>query len=476
MRSGEISASLASLYLRFFPTEGSARKSEQRFGASNFVLMKSHFSSRPVVAVAALVGLGVAFAGSPAHAQQSELDTLRQQITELQNRLNALEDAQKTSATTAKATPSTTGRTPLVIGGLFQVHSLNYLSEKIRNGGAPSSDTLRLRRAELRVTAPSITERLAGEVMFDLARPASTNTIGSFQGGANNILQDLRITYKASAIANTKSQFFVDAGQFKTPIGFESALVPTNQVPFLERALIFSGRDRFGTTYGDQRDIGVQLRTTTPQLEARLGVFNGFGDRQNSLAASDAKAILGLVAFKPQSIKGLTVGVSGGVGNTGVSFTSTAVPATGTTPAIPSVTTNLRAKRNIYNAFLNYRFDKFTLQGEYLRGNASAFATGATTNAAVNPQGYYFGGSYFVKPNFELLARYDSLDFNHKVDNSTTRDYLLGANYYIKGQNKIQVNLVRRQGGESSPTSATNPASNFRNNRLELRTGVQLAF
>ena len=438
--------------------------------------MKSHFSSRQLLSVATLVGLSVAFYGSPAHAQQSELDTLRSQIAELQNRLNAIEDAQKAAATTAKATPSITAKTPVTVTGLFQVHSLNYLNETVRNNGAPSSDTFRLRRAEVKILVPSITNRLSGLVNFDLARASSTNTPGGFQGGANNILQDLQITYKASSVANTNSQLFLDAGQFKTPIGFESALISTAQVPFLERALIFSGRDRFGTTYGDQRDIGVQIRTTTPQLEARLGVFNGFGDRQNSLAASDAKAILGLVAFKPQSIKGLTVGVSGGVGNTGVSFTSTAVPATGTTPAVPSTTTNLRADRNIFNAFLSYRLKKFGVQGEFLRGNASSFITGAATNAAINPQGFYFGGSYFVKPNFELLARYDTLDFNHKVDNSTVRDYLIGANYYIKGQNKLQINLVRRQGGESAPTSATNPASNFRNNRLELRTGIQLAF
>ncbi len=426
--------------------------------------MKSPISSRAAWSVATLVGL--AFYGAPAHAQQSELDLLRQQMAELQKRLDALEAAQKAATKTLVTTPSPTARTPLTINGVFQVQSLDYLSETIKNNGAPSSDTFRLRRAELRVMAPAITNRLSANLMFDLARPGSTNTPNVFGGGANNILQDLQLSYNASPLTTTRSQLFIDAGQFKTPIGYESALVSTPQVPFLERALIFSGRDRFATTYGDQRDIGVQIRSVTPRIEARLGVFNGFGDRQNSLAASDTKAILGLVAFKPRLIEGLTVGFSGGVGNTGVSFTS----------GTPAITTNLRAHRHLFNGFVNYRIGKFILQGEFLRGDASAFQVSGVTVDAVNPQGFYFGGSYFLRPNFEFLTRYDALDFNHKLANSTARDYLFGVNYYIKGQNKIQINLVRRQGGENAPTNAANPAANFRNNRLELRTGLQLVF
>ncbi|RYX84763.1 hypothetical protein EON83_09020 [bacterium] len=432
--------------------------------------MKFHLSTRRVASVAALAGLGVAFYGTPAHAQQSELDALRQQITELQKRLDTLENSQKKAVETSQTAPATTSKFPLTIGGLFQVHSLNYLGETVKTGSTNSSDTFRLRRAELRLTAPSITDRLSGTVMFDLARPDSTSVPGSFQGAANNILQDFQITYRMNSLASKKTQLFFDAGQFKVPMGYESALTPTNSVAFLERSLIFSGRDRFNTTYGDQRDAGIQFRAVTGDLEGRIGVFNGFGDRQNSLASSDSKAVIGLLAYKPSSIPGLTVGVSGGLGNTGVTFTSTA------TPTVPATTVNLRAHRNIVNSFLSYKHDKFTLQGEFLRGAASSFLAGTATNAAIDPQGYYFGGSYFVKPKFEVLARYDTLDFDHKIDNATVRDYLLGMNYYIKGQNKIQINLVRRIGGLAAPTSATNPAANFRNDRLELRTGVQLAF
>ena len=435
--------------------------------------MKSLFPTRALKSATVLLGLGAAFYGAPALAQgaggtaptSDDLNALRQQIADLQKRLDAMETAQKQAATAAKAAPApvNAGKFPLVVAGLSQVHSLNYLNENVKTGGVGSNDTFRLRRSEIRVTAPSITNRLSGTVMFDVARAASTTTPGIFQGGANNILQDLQVTYKASPVTNTTNQVFLDAGQFKTPIGYESALVPTSQVPFLERSLIFTGRDPFGTTYGDQRDVGVQLRAITPKVEARAGLFNGFGDRQNALAASDEKAILALLAFKP--VKGLTLGASGGIGNTGVSFTPTGATAA----------TNLKASRNIINAFLAYRPGKLGIQGEYLRGHSAPFTISGTTTVARNIQGFYVGGSYLFTPRFEALLRYDTLDFNRDQAGNIVRDYILGANYYIKGQNKIQINLVRRVGGANAPTS-TNPAANYRNNRLELRTGVQLAF
>jgi len=412
----------------------------------------------------ALAGFAVTSGGVPAGAQQAELDTLREQIAALQKRLDALEAAQKKAAPTVATVPVTSSRFPLVVGGLIQLQSLNYLSETVRPGGIGSNDTFRLRRGEIRLTAPAITNRLSGTLMLDFARPASTSTANTFQGAQNNILQDLQVSFRASSPTNSRSQLFVDGGQFKVPIGYEAVLTPNPQVPFLERSLIYTGRDPFGATYGDQRDVGVQLRALTPQLEARAGVFNGFGDRQNALSASDQKALIALLAFKPRFADGLTLGVSGGVGDTGVSFT----------PTMGSVA-NLRASRNIFNAFGVLKLRKLTFQGEYLRGHSAPFTLAGTTNGARNLQGFYAGGSYFLRPRFEALLRYDTLDFNQQQAGNIVRDYLLGLNYYIVGQNKVQINLVRRVGGANAPTG-TNPAANYRDNRLELRSGVQLAF
>jgi len=426
--------------------------------------MKSSFYKRGQGLALFVTGFALASGGVPAHAQQAELDTLREQIAALQKRLDALEAARKKAAPTVQTAPVTSNRFPLVVGGLIQLQSLNYLSETVKPGGIGSNDTFRLRRGEIRLTAPAITNRLSGTITLDLARPASTSTSNTFQGAQNNVLQDFQVSFRASSPANSHSQLFVDGGQFKIPIGYEAVLTPNPQVSFLERSLIYTGRDPFGTTYGDQRDVGLQVRAITPQFEARAGVFNGFGDRQNALAATDQKAIIGLVAFKPRFLDGLTVGVSGGIGNTGVSFTPTMGSAA-----------NLRASRNIFNAFGVYKLRKLTFQGEYLRGHSAPFTLTGTTNGARNLQGFYAGGSYLLRPRLEALLRYDTLDFNQQQAGNIVRDYLLGLNYYIVGQNKVQINLVRRVGGSNAPTG-TNPAANYRNNRLELRSGVQLAF
>lgn len=428
-------------------------------------------SRRTVGTLAALFGTALAFNGAPAHAQQTEIDALRQQLAELQARLDKLETTQKDTAAAVKAAaPSVTSssKVPLVVSGLAQLQSLNYLDEDIHTGGANSRDTFRLRRGEVRVTAPAITSRLSATVMFDLARSSSTNVAASNNG--TNILQDLQGTYQFKR--SPKGNLFLDLGQFKTPIGYEAALVGSSALPFLERSLIFTGRDNVNSTYGDQRDIGLQARAVYPQFEARVGIFNGFGDRQNNLSLSDNKAVIGLLAFKPQFVPGLTLGVSGGTGNTGIS----------TTVGTPATSINSNVDRDILNAFLAYKKNKFGVQGEYLRGNSDAIIVGANTVAARDVEGYYLGGSYSLTPRLELLARYDHLDTNRDVNDAAVTDYLIGANYYIKGNNaKLQVNLVKRNGGDNAPNSVTNgivtnPASNYRNDRLELRTGLQLAF
>jgi hypothetical protein len=156
----------------------------------------------------------------------------------------------------------------------------------------------------------------------------------------------------------TQNNIYVDVGHVQIPVGYES-LLSSSALPLVERALMFTQRDPFDGGYGDVRETGVQLRGTQGQFEYRLGVFNGFGDRQNSLAVSDAKAVLGMLTFKPKAIEGLQVGVSGGTGNTGFRQAGSLLPGP-------------RADRDILNAFAVYNRDKLTLQAEYLEGSGVA--------------------------------------------------------------------------------------------------------
>jgi hypothetical protein len=223
----------------------------------------------------------------PAHAQQSEIEALRAQIEELSQRLEKLESSQVAAAETAKATPPVSSRFPVTLSGLLQVHSLGFLNQE---GPAPrANDTFRLRRGEIRITAPSITPRLSGTIMFDPAKAQFNRSAAFGEAGSNTIrtrdaiLQEIQLSYLLrKAAPGTQNNIYVDVGQYKIPVGYES-LLSSGALPLVERALMFTQRDPFDGGYGDVRDTGVQLRGTQGQFDFRLGVFNGFGDRQNTL-------------------------------------------------------------------------------------------------------------------------------------------------------------------------------------------------
>ena len=429
-------------------------------------------ATRSRAALFAFVSATVAIYGVPAQAQQSEIEVLRAQIAELQNRLNTIEDNQKKAADTTRATPPITARQTVNISGLLQVHSLNFLNEDVNNGGTRGTDTFRLRRGEIRITAPSITPRVSGTLQIDPAKAAATrNTSGGTSATRlrDNVLQEIQISYQLNRNATNTNSNFVDVGQYKIPIGYES-LVSSGGLQNVERALIFTQRDPFSDTgYGDVRDTGIQLRGTLNQFDYRIGVFNGFGDRQNGLALSDAKAVLARLAYRPAFAPGLEVGVSGGRGRTGADVTL----GTGATAVV-----NPRVDRDLLNFFAAYKKNKLTLQGEYLRGDSQDVSTAVGTppvqvNQTRDISGFYGHVGYLFTPKLEATLRLDRFNGNRRVtSDSRVEDLTLGLNYYIKSNNaKIQTNLVRRDSDGGGGLSSA-----LRNDRYELRTNFQISF
>ena len=395
-------------------------------------------------------------AGQNAAGQMSadDIATLRAQIQALQDRLDKMEAGQKTAAEAAAKTSPVTTKEKVTLSGLLQVQGLGYISEDERTGGRNGNDTIRLRRGELRLTAPNITDRVSGTVMFDPAKSVSgTTNIANNQNinirARDNVLQEIAVTYQLGKLGDKANNTFIDIGQFKIPIGYES-LVSSSSLQTVERALLFTQRDPFDGGYGDVRDSGVQLRgLISNQLDYRVGVFNGLGELQNTTAVSDQKALIGRLAYSPTGVPGLQVGISG----------ATARNAT------PS-SNGTRIDRDIFNLFAAYKRDKVTFQSEYLTGKQQL--QGAATNSEI--QGYYASIGYLFTPKVEGVLRYDSLDTNRNVNNAEVKDITLGLNYYIKGNNaKIQANIVRRNSDQGAPAA-------LRNDRTELRTNFQVAF
>jgi outer membrane murein-binding lipoprotein Lpp len=400
-----------------------------------------------LIAMSAAVVLNGAPVQAQEQAQQSDVAALRAQIEELTSRLEKIEaDQKKSTETAAKASPTVSSKFPLTVSGLLQIHSLNYFNQD--GTGTKPADTFRLRRGEIRITAPSITPRVSGTVLIDPAKSSFRIRVPAVPGNVDtrardSLLQEIQISYMLNKKGDRSN--YIDVGQYKIPIGYES-LQSTSSLQTVERALVFTQRDPFDGGYGDVRDTGVQLRGTTGKIDYRLGVFNGFGDRQNATAISDQKAVLGRLSYHPSSA--LEVGVSGGLGHTGT--------ATGTP----------RDKRTLFNLFGVYKKDKWSFQSEYMTGD-SQLQNGTQTR---NVKGYYAGLGYLFTPKIEGILRYDYLDTDRDLSNASVRDSILGVNYYLKGHNaKIQTNIVRRNGSAGAP-------ADLRNDRIELRSNFQIAF
>lgn len=420
-----------------------------------------------------------AITAAPGSAE--EVAQLRALVEALTTRLQGIESAQKkTDETVAKNAPVVTSNSklPVVISGLLQARIDAFGNQE--GPGAQQFDSGRIRRAEVRLTAPQITSRISGTVMFDLAKRLSQNSSQAVSQNST-FFQELQLSYLlrkgrartsgaptsagAGNIPAPPNNIYIDAGQFKIPVGYEGDLVSSGAIPTVERALMFAARDPFGGGFGDIRETGIQLRGTQGQFRYWAGVFNGLGERQNNDATSDTKALVGRLAYSPQSIQGLTVGLSGARGNNRNVGTSGGDAQ--------------RADRSLLNAFANYQRDKWTFRAEYLTGQSERQAiNGDDFDNDLNS--YYAHIGYYFTPKIEGVLRYDYLNLDSNQSDASVRDIVAGVNYYIKGNNaKIQLNVLRRNGGSgivSGNGFSSSLANAFGNDRTELRLQGQVAF
>jgi phosphate-selective porin len=375
--------------------------------------------------------------GSP-----EEVAQLRALVNALSTRLQTLEDAQKkTAAAVSKPNVSSGSKLPITISGLVQVHGLANFNQD--GPDARASDTIRLRRGELRVTG-QITRRLKASMALDIAK-----TQNSSDRPSDSVLQEIILSYLLQENQKRGTSNTIDIGQFKIPVGYEGDLVSASATQTIERALMFQNRDPFRGGYGDKRETGVQLRGERGQFAYWIGAFNGLGERQNELSASDNKAVLARLVYQPNGKEGLRLGISGGVGNTGN-------PTAG----------QPRLDRNLLNLFAVYKKNKITAQTEYLAADAQTIADTFVRDV----RSYYGSLGYLFTKKLEGVARYDVFDFSRDGSGGKISEATLGMNYYIQGNNaKIQANIVQRDGDDNAP-------SGFRNDGVQLRTSFQAAF
>jgi hypothetical protein len=70
----------------------------------------------------------------------------------------------------------------------------------------------------------------------------------------------------------------------------------------------------------------------------------------------------------------------------------------------------------------------------------------------VKGRGGYVTYAYSFSPGWQGVVRYDRWDPNTAVGGDAEHDWVLGANYYIRGRNaRIQLNVVRKSIGAAAP-------------------------
>jgi len=321
--------------------------------------------------------IGTQFACASFAADDVDVQALKKQIQELDQKVRILEREreidQDSAATVAKAAPKislgasgfnfSSGDSNFVaqLHGLVQFDSRTFFED----GGLKGNDGFLIRRAR---------PIFQGTVFHDFDYQFTPDF-----GGSTVQIQDAYLNYRYSP------WFQVQAGKFKSPIGLE-ALQSDPATLFNERSL--------ATDLVPNRDLGIALKGDLFNGVASyaLGVFDGAPDYAGStanLSSQDSKAVVARVFFQPwknsdvNALRGLGFGLGGSYEGDH--------PATNSATGLTSgYTTDGQQK------FFSYKTDVFA-DGPHWR---------------LSPQAYYYYGP------FGLLAEYVVSD--QQVRKSTT--------------------------------------------------------
>ena len=287
--------------------------------------------------------------------------------------------------------------TKLSVGGYAQI--------QWEGGGAPDSrytginDRILLRRARL-----TFKGSFAENFDFTLQSDFGNNSIGNVSG--------YRAQLTDAFIAWNKYEFAtVQIGQFKTPFGYEQ-LLPDTKTLTVERSL---PNDLL--TLGRQIGIGVSGAALEKKISYSVGFFNGNGVN-NGNNDNDQFLYAGRVAAQlwTHGTDKLSVGINGLSSKDTGTFTG---------------------YRTAWGVDGQATFGRLDLSAEYLRMSLNR-ATGADSVA----DGWNVMAAYYVVPkSLQILARYEVYDPNNQIYGDASDAWILGLNYYIKGDDlKLSLN------------------------------------
>lgn len=301
--------------------------------------------------------------------------------------------------------------TKLVLGGTVQVFG--------ETGGAPDAryagigDRFQLRR--LRVAfAGAFAESVDFKVESDFGNAAIAGATGS-----RGQLTDAYVAW------SKYPAFKLQAGQFKTPFGYEQ-LVADSRTLFVERSL---ANDRL--TVGRQIGAMVSGCPVVSGLTYAFGVFNGNG--VNTGANDNAKFMTaGRVTAVLLQPKGGAWPVAWSVGS---NFFNTVDKG-----AFTGRRTGFGFDTQVATGPAQFGF-------EWLRNDCHP-----VSGAPVDGDGWYAFSAWNLSRRWQLLLRSDTYDSNVDRPDTTSHEWTYGITYFLNGDDlKLSLNYLRGYGPGPGP-------------------------
>jgi len=338
---------------------------------------------------------------------QQEADSLRSDL--------ALKEQQKRDKDKANQHSISIGSKALQISGLVQERYQGFQQKGV-------NDAFDLHRARL-IVSGNITDSWSYYTQTEL-------------GGTGVKLVDAYTSYRFADYLRFQ------VGQFKIPFSLES-LTSDGQLEFIDRsqvveALAGRSKDVIGNQQG--RDIGAQISGSFVKVDDRylfdytFGVFNGAG-YDVTTDNNDRKDWAGRFGIHP--IKNLDLGAD--------IYEGKGIPTGGTKDQA----------RNRYGFDGRYVIGALSLNAEYDHG----------TDAAIQKDGWFAQAGYFVIPQIQVVARYDTYDPNKLITTDRAKIYSGGVNFFFNKWTKLSVDYLDRR---------EETATQVKNNIFEAQ--LQLAF
>jgi phosphate-selective porin OprO and OprP len=357
------------------------------------------------------------------------------------------------------------GATTLLFPGLAQVKISNRVQvrythelpdDTVQLPGAPargdSKGSFRIRRAKFKIDGWFYKPWLLFELQTNW--PALT---GSNVGA---LLEDANINWD---LTRGERKFMVKFGQYKVPFGHQE-LTSSGSQQFVDRSQV-------SNTYARGRDTGLQLwgRLLGDKVEWRVGAFNGNGLTRTT-NDNDTFQWNARVMIQPNG----AVPLGSGLGNSGALFSESDFESTDTPIWALAVnyerndfhgtTTGADLKDDVFGFDGLFKFKGLFLTAEYYKREREpepATPGGAVTT--FDSDGWFVQGGYLLGAarQWELAARYGSVDPTSLTAGNDQREWRVGASYYSKRHAlKVQADYGQLE----------NKASGVKNDEFRLQT------